>query len=309
MTMLSICIFLTIAIASSLGQLLPSVPGVPAQISAKANELWAINSGGDIFRWTGTAWEQKRGWASSISAASDGWAWHVGTGGGIWRWNVDKGDWEGVPGNKKMISSWSKDLAIGVNNAGEVWLWQSGSWSQVGSQAKWASVGEGGERWMVLNEGSIWRWENDHWERQVGRSDAETIDVQSANRIVMTNKDKNIFLWRGGEWQELLGLAQSATISNTHIYSVSPIVIQATQFQTCQDIFNVKSDTQFDDCSVDIKVVLAATSDQCCDLCIATPKESGCYYDAANKECNICAGRATGHSDSEGNTLFVRKNE
>jgi hypothetical protein len=49
------------------------VPGAAKRVAAGGpNQAWAVNAAGNIYRWTGTTWQQVQGWASDIAVEANG---------------------------------------------------------------------------------------------------------------------------------------------------------------------------------------------------------------------------------------------
>ena len=54
---------------------------------AQTPQVWGVNSGGDIYRWTGSTWQQIPGGLKNVAVGADGTVWGVNHAGGIWRWS------------------------------------------------------------------------------------------------------------------------------------------------------------------------------------------------------------------------------
>lgn len=181
------------------------------QVSAKGNELWMTDDNQSIFRWDGTKWENKYGLAVRVGASPDGYTWAVNADDNIYRYVL--GTPPGapcfaiVPGELVQINAISKDLAVGVNRIGEVYLWRKDHWNHIWINCVCAAIGEDEEIWAVSknpapeNPGAgyeIFRWENPEkgfggWVKQpcVGVE----IDVVSKSRIIYRTKSGHVCIW------------------------------------------------------------------------------------------------------------------
>lgn len=102
-------ILFALGIASCRAQNWRAMPGLAVDISAKGNELWVINQGQQIFRWTGCTWELKPGAAVRVGASPDGWTWVVNSADNIFRWNPTVNNWDQIPGALVQVNAISKD--------------------------------------------------------------------------------------------------------------------------------------------------------------------------------------------------------
>ncbi|KAJ6635857.1 Tectonin-1, partial [Pseudolycoriella hygida] len=180
-------------ISSCVAQSWKRLPGAAVEISAKGSEVWVINAAQNIYRWTGSDWELKRGSAVRAGASPDGWTWVVNSADNIYRWNKNSNKWDQMPGALVQIDAISKDRALGVNRVGNIYLWENNAWKQLPGAATWAGIGNGGERWVVNKAQQIFRWNHSTnvWDRMPGA--AVNIDVQNPGRVIVTNANDKIW--------------------------------------------------------------------------------------------------------------------
>jgi len=223
---ISICFILCaiIPIASSEWR---QLQGKGNDISARGDEVWIVAQDRKIYRWSADDgdWQLQPGLADRIAASPDGSSWITSTNDDIYRMNVDTGSWETMPGSMWQISAISKDSAIGVTRQNAVYLWQNDAWHRQpipgNGKGAWVCIGEEDERWMVLIDRSIFRWNHDQsdWVHMPGN--AVRIDCQSPDKIVKTDADQFMHVWRKRDWVLLPGRGVRATVGNKNVYTVA----------------------------------------------------------------------------------------
>lgn len=233
--------FLAFVISLCTAQQWNQLPGAAVEISAKGKELWVINQSQRIYRWKGSNWELKPGAAVRVGASPDGWTWVVNSADNIYRWNVLKNNWDQIQGALTQIDAISKDrgncsnrkqekivnrkfpfnVAIGVNRANNIYLWENNAWKQLPGAAVWAGIGDGDERWVVNAAQQIYRWNHstNNWDLMPGA--AVNIDVQNPCRVIVTNSKNQIFIWKNNAWKLLTGAGTRSTINEDHYYTVN----------------------------------------------------------------------------------------
>jgi len=197
------------------------IPGAAVDISAKGNEVWVANAGQDVFRFDFV----KRDWVKlpgsavrSVGASPDGWGWVVSREDNVYRFNKDKGVFEQILGQPLVqISAASKDRALGVNKAGDIWLWENNAWKQLPGNAMWAGIGVDDDRWVVNSIHQIFRWNKNinNWDLMPGS--AVNVDVQNANRVILTNKEQLMYVWKNGAWNYLTGATATKSSLNENM--------------------------------------------------------------------------------------------
>jgi len=217
-----------------------TIGGDIIDVSTRGKEVWVAKKDGSIHRFKNNQWKQMPGGAAiSIAAAADGWAWVCNSAYGIWRFNPATEAWESIYGGLRQVSAFSKLSAVGVNPGKYAYVWKDEKWTQLppsqpgaAGQADglpnggvWTSIGQQDERWAVGPFEGIWRWDHPtgKWIEQPGK--ANTIDVHSPSRIVITDKDNKVFKWMPAEkkWQQLVGkVAKRATIGDRIVVTLNP---------------------------------------------------------------------------------------
>lgn len=154
-------------------------------------------------------------------ASPDGWTWVVNAAHGIYRWNVYKQNWEQIPGGLIQVSAASKDRAMGVNSAQQIFLWENNAWRQLPGAATWAATCDNDERWVVNVAGNIYRGNHatNNWVQIPGA--LKNIDCQNANRVIGTNSADVMFVYENENWQQLPRAATRATIVHDKAYCIN----------------------------------------------------------------------------------------
>jgi len=311
-----------------------SIPTNVVDISAKGNELWAIDKNQWIWRWDGNMWQKMPGDATAVGASSDGWTWVASntTAVGVYRWNVPLKNWDKMSGMLIQISAASKDVAIGVNFAQEIWFYKNGTWTQLPGKGVWAAIGDQDERWMVDSAGSSWRWNSttNAWD-QLGLSWMSTtsIDVQDPTHIIVANTRKQFFSWQNNNWRRIAGSGPRVKNNQTHYFmldnagqiSISKIAIDLNP--TCASNFNVQENMVATCTDVLGPAGLNVSKDECCTLCanrIANGVGSACLYESdtfmktmyptipnLGTMCSVCQFAPTGPSNATGAYLYIPK--
>jgi hypothetical protein len=207
-----------------------SLGGDVAHVSTRGQEVWAVKKDQSIHRFHDGMWQQIPGAAVNVGASPDGWTWVVNAQDEIFRYNPNNRKWERMPGSLVQVSAASKDSAIGVNRQKNVYLWRNGAWEALprgnfkglGNGAIWASVGKDDDRWAIGPLKGLWRWDNQKgkWMKQPGSAD--TIDVHSGGRIVVTNAANNAYTWTDNKrWQQVAGkVAKRASVGDNALLTV-----------------------------------------------------------------------------------------
>jgi hypothetical protein len=221
-------------------------------ISAKGNELWAIDDSNAINRfdfskgaWTAipSSYPTSYGTPKKIAASPDGYAYmSPDTSMYIQQWQPDTKTWKNlawwvfpkvnaISKEKAVVidpSTWYKDCAVAKGCYPD----QLNGYS--------AAIGDSNERWYINKDKKIFRvnMTNDpnvkdpnylgaHTYIQVDSppqpNEPESIDVQCPGRVVMTSKCGRVYLWATDKWYQLPNMdnAKIATISCNAIYVVT----------------------------------------------------------------------------------------
>jgi len=233
--LVQICLFMTVGIAWSTGQATSSNNNNFFYISAKGNELWAIDRQYVVNRYVNGTWVKlttgiPAGYKPiSVGASPDGWSWMVLDAGNLWRWNPDQAKWELQGGAGGLqVNAISKLSAMTVTTGGQVWeisptsstTWASAQITDA-PLSKWVSIGENGERWLIDTKGMIFRRNNTtkKYEPFPGLN-AVNLDAQSSDRVIVTTQCCWVYMLNGDSWsrQDVPGCTKQATITHNNAY-------------------------------------------------------------------------------------------
>jgi hypothetical protein len=207
----------------------PLPQGVFTNISAKGDELWAMNESNQIFRLQSDKWQlipntvsdgEMNGTPVFIAAARDGCSWMLTNTTTLYRWDVNKQHWENIklPSVKgtvycTAVDALTRDVAIVAimvhsddyyttvfNRSGDGWepmqtlktTLQNCPSTGVGSIA----IGENDNRYLIDKHNSLKHWNLtiDKWEQSSGSGggdfDPDTVHAVNLNRLLCTTIDK-----------------------------------------------------------------------------------------------------------------------
>jgi hypothetical protein len=222
------------------------MPGSLSDIGVGGGMLWGVDSGGKIFRLTGSTWTLMPaatvGVARRVSVDSQGNSWVVNAEGDIFTWNGSafvKKVGDRLDGNNlKMPFS---DIGVGPNgavwavakvdkrnNPGEVngsWVkWTGTAWGQgIGGEPKSVSVDPQGAAWTVDAQGYIGKWDGSKSDRN--SANARAIDVAACPNgdVFIVGTDKAPYKWNGSSWDKKTGanLMNIACDAQGKVYATS----------------------------------------------------------------------------------------
>jgi tectonin-like protein len=143
------------------------VPGQLKQVSVAGDgTVWGVNAVDDIFRWTGSAWQQVPGKLAQISVGSAQQVWGVNAAANIYRWTGNA--WQQVPGGLRHVAVGADGTVWGVDPAGNIFRWTGSAWQQVPGQLTQIAVGSAQQVWGVNAAGNIFRWMGSAWQQVPG---------------------------------------------------------------------------------------------------------------------------------------------
>lgn len=219
------------------------MPGYAKQVSTKGDELWAINQFDQAVRWYKGGWKYVHIMVKMIAAAADGYT-HAIVEGAMdyaksnhWRFDPNKGHFD-------YMNHWgiSTITALGVNSAycvhwgGCVGKW-TGAWAEnpfngpgdcpahttMERAAAQLAMGDSNELWKLDTNGTLHRLVNNAWQKVDHPPDPKHIDVQSPNRVVMTDMDNVLWFWNAHYWKKVKGQdCMQASVNYKYVYCVSP---------------------------------------------------------------------------------------
>jgi len=208
-------------------------------ISAKGDELWAIDRQYQVNRYVKDTWQPLTNGldhpfkAMRLGASPDGWSYMCSARGLVYRWNAGSNSWEdiGVLGEGHIhVTAKSKDTALTtdvdniykITDSGMHWmdLTPDRVYYDTG-MTKWVSIGVDGDVWGIDKDGLVFRKNSTtkNWDPQP-IINAENLDVQSADKVVVTSKCCKVYVWNGRSWikWKISGCPKQATIGNDKIY-------------------------------------------------------------------------------------------
>lgn len=136
------------------------VPGELKQISVgNASNVWGVNAGGNIYKWTGTGFIQMPESFASVSVAADGTVWALKPDDSIRRWNGS--GWTPSAGSLRWISAGSASNVWGVNSAGLVYKLNAttGGWEMPtvpSGTFKGVATASDGTTLLLRSDGALW---------------------------------------------------------------------------------------------------------------------------------------------------------
>jgi hypothetical protein len=101
----------------------------PANVTFKqvsvgsAQHVWAVDTAGSPWRWTGSTWEKKNGTVASLSVAGDGVVWGLTATDEIYVYQGP--DWSKRLGTLRSIAAASGEVIWGVQSDGDTFRWGS----------------------------------------------------------------------------------------------------------------------------------------------------------------------------------------
>ncbi len=156
----------------------------------------------------GENWQQLPGRAKDIGGGADGSVWIIGENESIYRWNEDGYAWERASGTAVRIAVLADGTPVVVNKKDEIYKRRGGNWQQLPGRARDIGAGADGSLWIIGDNKGIYQWNEDAyaWERVKG--EAVRIAVMASGTPVVVNDKEEIYMRRGGNWQQLPGRAK-----------------------------------------------------------------------------------------------------
>jgi pathogenesis-related protein 1 len=201
-------------------------------ISAKGTRVWAIDVNGNPYSYNGNNWQQRLGSTSfaNLGASPDNWSWGVTTGGVLQRWSPNLNTWQTITLPNGVTSvvqadSISQALSVILDQNGQVWNYNQGVWTSLGTQTnnRWVSIGYSNDILVLNSSGELLRWSRsvNDWVPLygTGQNVLHVTDLQNILTIDANNflyQYKNSFLVR----LNTPVLVKSAAMSGGKVYIV-----------------------------------------------------------------------------------------
>ncbi len=180
--------------------------------------VWGVNASNDIFRWTGSGWQNIPGKLSHVSVGADGSVWGVNASSVIFR--QVNGQWQPVTGALKQLSVGNAQNVWGVNAAQDIFRWDGAKWIHIPGKLTHVSVGTDGTVWGVNAAGNIFRMVNNQWQGVTGT--LVQVSVGTPQNIWGVNAVQDIFRWDGAKWIHIPGkLVHVAVANNGTVWGVN----------------------------------------------------------------------------------------
>ncbi|MDC0710793.1 hypothetical protein POL68_20115 [Stigmatella sp. ncwal1] len=126
---------------------------------ANASTIYGLDNGGKLFRWNGSAWDQKGCCVSQVSVGGDGelWATNPPDSLRVLKWNGAKWTWS-IPTGMTYVAVGNARNVWALNGADQIFKWSGSAWSQVPGALRNISVGNDGTVVGVNSTGGIYRY-------------------------------------------------------------------------------------------------------------------------------------------------------
>jgi len=212
------------------------IPGSAVQISAKGTELWSYNRYNVVQQWTGSGWTAVPASCTSVAAAADGFSWianNFAGGSNVFRFQKNYGygtDFVSIPGSARSINAISQTSAVVVGVDNVAYKFNGASFvvmSATDTKNLQLAIGENDDIWRVTLDGKVQQWVSSSWVADATGfplpGQATWVDVQNANRVVVTTDDGNIYVFNGSTWTKhgfVTYNCMQATINGTNVFCV-----------------------------------------------------------------------------------------
>lgn len=123
------------------------VPGTGMAISVdRFGSPWVVNAAGEIYHWINNGFVRHDGRARDIGGEST--VWIVGTDNAIYQLMSD-GTWMSRGGSGVRVSAGAKGMAWVVNDGGDIYRWEGGTFRKLPGSAQDIGTNSNGDAWIV----------------------------------------------------------------------------------------------------------------------------------------------------------------
>lgn len=172
-----------------------------------------FSPGFEIARWNGSNWDRVQGIAGiQVAVAPDGSPWHVTRNGDMYRWTGSA--WQQLPGRATHLAVGANGAIFHVGTTPqpgglvspgyELAKWTGSGWERVPGAARQVAVAPDGTPWIVNNFGQIFRWTNNNWQHLPGNATHLAIGADGTVCHVGTTEmgqgGFEIARWNGYSW-------------------------------------------------------------------------------------------------------------
>jgi len=193
-----------------------SVPG-PAGVTVKqiavgsSTYVYALDTGGTLYRWNGSGWDKKKCCVSQISVGSDGelWATNPADSLRVLRWDGYEWTWN-IPTGMKQVAVRDRDTIYALDNDGTLYRWNGSRWDKKRCCVSQISVGSDGELWGTNSADSlrVLRWDGSNWTSNIPPG-MTLVTIGDTNNIWAVDASDQVFRWDGSAWKHVQGSLRS----------------------------------------------------------------------------------------------------
>ena len=133
------------------------MPGGAVRVASAKGVPWVINNTNNIFRWSGSAWEQLPGAATDIGGNSSGVVWVIGMNGVPHRWNESIHNWSMGSGSGVSIAVDPAGNPWVVKQEGQISKFDGSQWQLLDGAAKDIGIADNGTAYVVGTNGQIYQ--------------------------------------------------------------------------------------------------------------------------------------------------------
>jgi len=214
-------------------------------ISAKGDQLAGVDYKGVVKVYNDGVWTDlpliNGIIIGSVGVSPDGWHHATADNGRNYRYNPGTNVWDHLGwGSCMQASAMSKDMVLYKcwNSEGACFRIQNGVGSQIANTPKqggdgkagfvnWVSIGSDGETWIVAKDGHVYRKSvaANIWD-PLPIMNAANLDVEDANRAIVTTKICHVYIWDGQNFNKLDTRGhcpKQATINKLYAYFVDEL--------------------------------------------------------------------------------------
>ncbi|NTX04576.1 tectonin domain-containing protein [Myxococcus sp. CA040A] len=138
-----------------------NMPTGMKQVTAiNATTAWGLDTGGSLFRWTGSAWEKKGCCVSQLSVGADGelWATNPADSNRVLRWDGTKWTWN-IPAGMTFVSVGNVKNIWALDGSDQVYQWSGTAWQKVPGALRNISAAGDGSVWGLNAQGLVYKWQ------------------------------------------------------------------------------------------------------------------------------------------------------
>src|ERR1700761_1664746 len=189
---------------------------------ASDGTVWGINSGDEIYHYSGSGWNWIQGTLAQIAVGSRSSVWGLNGQGEIYRWDSDAESWSWISGTLAQISVGQNGAVWGINSGGQIYRFNGSGWDWIPGTLSQLSVGADGAVWGINSQQQIYRFNGSGWQWIPGA--LVQICVGSSESVWGLNASGNIYRWNDGaqSWDWVPGtLTQIAVGGDGDVWGIN----------------------------------------------------------------------------------------